>query len=805
MQQNTLNPVIPILFSNSGSGSQPADDRSDSSHNLKMELVSQPEQSQTLTNHSTTTRWNGYFVTPVAFLKNFIQSLAPHCVMEGKKLTWDPGPSIELKRPEQWQIKDITLNLTETFLPHGHYLRALRHLSQFFPEALTLLGLARFLPTGAAETSIKVADAVTLAKIGNHPDYPLDGNYLQTQDIFIKALTPIANRLHSFTGTYNGDCHTISDSNTCLFDKVDNGTVKNIRFKNTNITTVNNGESAAVIACLIKNNAHILSNTVENSVIETKGDTSNAAIGVARSDNGKVEQLTAKNCTITTKGRYSFAAVGAAAAVDNSNLQDITAINCEIKTTGANADTGIGAGYAKSSHLQNIVATDSRLISSGDHAEVGVGAGATKDGTLYKVHTLNSVVSSHGTEADAATGAGNAINSRLAHITAVNTTVTTKGEQSQAAIGAAYAYNSNIASTDAMNCSLSTQNKLAHAGIGAGRGMTNTVIKNTRVKGCRIETEGSRSDVGFGAGEAWGNVQVINTTVVNSGLQVKASDANTGIGAGRTLSSLDSEGSIACNTTINDQYITTDCDRIDLREMNTLLKPQAFETTEICPLNNSETTIHNITGTPIATPTQTPSRSITATKITAPESTATIATVEVASATTESTPTPFVSTSKAFAKTVTEPTETTPFTTVDTSFPLTGVLIGGAVGLAVIGGIALTCHCIKKSRQRDDSAANEQIEMNNLRPVLDQSAPPLPATNPGVRQNNLAFPDRSPQAGRILGGADFFPEKNQFDKGELSVQLPPIDRINNTTRRKNINDNLSMSTVNIDSKYVKKS
>ncbi|WP_257294568.1 hypothetical protein [Endozoicomonas sp. YOMI1] len=167
--------------------------------------------------------------------------------------------------------------------------------------------------------------------------------------------------------------------------------------------------------------------------------------------------------------------------------------------------------------------------------------------------------------------------------------------------------------------------------------MENTVIKNTRVMDCRIKTEDSHSDSAFGAGHAWNNVRVLNTTVVNSELHVNDRNSLSGIGVGLRWNSPDSERSMACNTTINDQYITTDCDRIDLSEMNTLIPPETFETTQRCPLNNSQTTME-VSMSQISPPTQTTSSASTTIKTKAPEITTARTTVETAFTTMENTP-----------------------------------------------------------------------------------------------------------------------------------------------------------------------
>ena len=63
--------------------------------------------------------------------------------------------------------------------------------------------------------SIRISDAETLAKIGRDDKYPLSGSYILTGDIDLKGdethqWTPIGDFRHPFTGTFDGNGHTIS-------------------------------------------------------------------------------------------------------------------------------------------------------------------------------------------------------------------------------------------------------------------------------------------------------------------------------------------------------------------------------------------------------------------------------------------------------------------------------------------------------------------------------------------------------------------------------------------------------------------
>jgi hypothetical protein len=58
--------------------------------------------------------------------------------------------------------------------------------------------------------SIPITNTNDLAKIGNNPDYPLDGKYQLTADITLGNWTPIGDNTTPFTGELDGDSHTIT-------------------------------------------------------------------------------------------------------------------------------------------------------------------------------------------------------------------------------------------------------------------------------------------------------------------------------------------------------------------------------------------------------------------------------------------------------------------------------------------------------------------------------------------------------------------------------------------------------------------
>ena len=69
-----------------------------------------------------------------------------------------------------------------------------------------------------AQVAIPIASASDLAKIGNDAAYPLNGHYVQTQDIAFtssdyssasKGWMPIGSQTAPFTGVYDGQNHQL--------------------------------------------------------------------------------------------------------------------------------------------------------------------------------------------------------------------------------------------------------------------------------------------------------------------------------------------------------------------------------------------------------------------------------------------------------------------------------------------------------------------------------------------------------------------------------------------------------------------
>ncbi len=98
----------------------------------------------------------------------------------------------------------------------------------------------------AAENQIEINSAADLAKIGNDPDYPLDGNYIQMANIDLSDYEnwdPIGSNTSSFSGIFNGNGFTISNLTINrpgtyyqgLFGHILHATLDNVALENVNV------------------------------------------------------------------------------------------------------------------------------------------------------------------------------------------------------------------------------------------------------------------------------------------------------------------------------------------------------------------------------------------------------------------------------------------------------------------------------------------------------------------------------------------------------------------------------------------
>ncbi|MBO9497585.1 hypothetical protein J7438_26375, partial [Thalassotalea sp. G20_0] len=149
---------------------------------------------------------------------------------------------------------------------------------------------------------VPIEDAKNLGKIGRDPAYPLSGTYQQIANIVVnKDHKPIG----TFTGEYDGQCHTISGLSDCFVDTLQ-GSIRNLHFTGANITSQ---KTTGLAACVVDVNGKVSNIRAENVQIVTSGENAYAGIGGGRVD-GTVASTTAVNCNVKTKGRSAYAGIG---------------------------------------------------------------------------------------------------------------------------------------------------------------------------------------------------------------------------------------------------------------------------------------------------------------------------------------------------------------------------------------------------------------------------------------------------------------------------------------------------------------
>lgn len=149
---------------------------------------------------------------------------------------------------------------------------------------------------------ITVSTKNDIAKIGTDEEYPLDGIYIQLNNITFEAdeqVNPIGMKDIPFTGIYNGQNKTINgisinitNENAGMFG-VNEGTIKNVKIENYEIVTGYSksgtiaGVNSGIIINCSTNNGNILSTITDYSNMAELG-----GICGINSDNGII-----KNCT----------------------------------------------------------------------------------------------------------------------------------------------------------------------------------------------------------------------------------------------------------------------------------------------------------------------------------------------------------------------------------------------------------------------------------------------------------------------------------------------------------------------------
>ena len=136
-----------------------------------------------------------------------------------------------------------------------------------------LLALGTLASSFQYANSKQINNAEDLGKIGRHPDYPLDGTYQQTADIDVnKDHKPIG----TFTGKYDGECHTISGLSDCFVDTLQ-GSISDIQFTRANIK--NSAKPTGLAACVVDDTGTVSNIRAKDVHIVNSGYDADAGIG----------------------------------------------------------------------------------------------------------------------------------------------------------------------------------------------------------------------------------------------------------------------------------------------------------------------------------------------------------------------------------------------------------------------------------------------------------------------------------------------------------------------------------------------
>ncbi|MBQ8381846.1 MAG: hypothetical protein IJX47_01430 [Clostridia bacterium] len=183
----------------------------------------------------------------------------------------------------------------------------MKKLLSFVLTCAMLLTMASF-GVFADENVIEITTAEELAKIGNDENYPLSGTYKLTADLTIDTtahLVSFGNQNNVFTGTFDGDNHTITyaleltaDQRTGLFCSAggDGCTIKNLTVKG---SVVGNGEAKNSLGGVVgtAKGQITFENIVCEATLTTVGDEEgrSGTGGILGVNEGQT--VTFKNCT----------------------------------------------------------------------------------------------------------------------------------------------------------------------------------------------------------------------------------------------------------------------------------------------------------------------------------------------------------------------------------------------------------------------------------------------------------------------------------------------------------------------------
>ncbi|MGI2026722.1 hypothetical protein [Endozoicomonas acroporae] len=391
---------------------------------------------------------------------------------------------------------------------------------------------------GSPDNPILVGDSETLGKIGQE-GFPPDAYYRQTKSFSHNSSVSVGDDDHPFTGHYNGDCYTISDSRRCVFHKLGPySEVRDLRVANANIN--NEDQFSAALACETEGKSTIRDVRIDDSRIinsrTSEGDeTCTGVITGLQQKGGLIERAEVKNSSVSTSGDDSPTGIGAGITQGKMNLLKVE--GALVNTSGSHSDAGIGAGKMEvEGQIELLTVSDSQVETWGIQADAGIGGGEV-DGDIQHLTVSGTHVTTDQYGADAGIGGG-MVTGKINDMTVVKSQVTTKGNKAYAGIGGGQVGDDrflvgkpkgSINDLVALGSHVRTEGNAASAGIGGG--YVHDQVNGTTAVNCTVSAGGRGANDGAAIGAGFNTGKVINTRAVDCTVTTDTGN-NAGIAAG---------------------------------------------------------------------------------------------------------------------------------------------------------------------------------------------------------------------------------------------------------------------------------
>ncbi|MDP0563595.1 MAG: hypothetical protein QS721_15240 [Candidatus Endonucleobacter sp. (ex Gigantidas childressi)] len=258
----------------------------------------------------------------------------------------------------------------------------------------------RDVSSASASNVIGISNVTELNLIGNHADYPSNGNYKLTASFNVKGFTrPIP----EFTGNFNGNCETIDELPCCLINKLSgNGIVQNINFNNVDTRSAT---CDPAVANVMVDSSIVRFIQIENGRFEAGGHQPDNIVSDENmlgmvineaADASCIEHIIIKNSNITgSKNSHYVGGVvgrvkGSGSQVAGIYIDNIIVVSV-VGVDESYAGGVFGAGYGVSMH--NITIMDS-IIRGESFYIGGVGGAASHTSKFNDVNIIRVALNS---------------------------------------------------------------------------------------------------------------------------------------------------------------------------------------------------------------------------------------------------------------------------------------------------------------------------------------------------------------------------------------------------------------------------